>query len=171
MDGEIYVWHYIYLLDCICTALYYCSTWFDLNPLHSIPWLYFPLLDSTTLYHGSTGFYLALLHFSYPQLHPIMVLLGSTWLFSTLPFLYLTLFDSTTLYQGSTWLSLTLVHSTMALLGSTWLYYTLPWLLLALVDSSALYHGSTWIYLTLLYSTMAIPVSIWHTNMIRLGYT
>ena len=43
-----------------------------------LPWIHVTLLDSTTLYHGST------------------------WLYFILPWLYLTPHDSTTFYHGST---------------------------------------------------------------------
>jgi len=63
-----------------------------------LPWLYFTLVDSTLLYHGSTSLY-EILH-SYP-----MALLHSTRLF--------------TLYHGSTSLYLTLYISL------PWLYFNL----------------------------------------------
>ena len=82
------------------------------------------LLDSTTLFQGST------------------------WLYYILPWLYLTLLHS--IYHGSTWLYYILPHSTMALLDSTWLYYILPHSTMALFDSTCLFHGSTstWPYMT-----------------------
>jgi len=49
---------------------------------------YFTLLDSTSLYHGSTSFYLSLQNST-------MALLHSTRLHRTLPWLYFNLLDST----------------------------------------------------------------------------
>ena len=78
---------------------------------NSIQWLYFGLLDSTTVYCGSVIDY-------------------------TLPRLYLVLLSSPALYYSSAWFYLTLLHSIMAVLGSIWLYYSLPWLWLTELDSS-----------------------------------
>jgi len=47
----------------------------------TLPWLYFTLLDSTFLYHGSTSLYR---------------------LYITVPWLYFTLLDSTLLYHDCT---------------------------------------------------------------------
>ena len=78
----------------------------------TLPWLYFTLLDSTLLNHGSTSLYKTLHYSSMAQLH----------------FAYL--------YHGSTSLYSTLHKSTMALLHSTSLYITLPWLYFNLLNST-----------------------------------
>ena len=114
------------------------STWVH----YTLPWLYFAVLDSTTLYHGSTPLY-------------IMALLHTTSVYYILPWLSFTLHDSTTCYHGSPWHSYTL----------PWLYSILPWLYLTLHDSTTFYHGSTWLYYTWLYMplvhyTIATPSSI-----------
>ena len=118
-------WHY-FTLHHPTMALLYSSLLY---------WLYFTLLDSTLLYHGSTLLYI------------------------TLPWLY---HDSTLPKDGSTSLYFSLHYSTMALLDSTLLYITLPWLYLTLPDSTLLYvinlplvHFTLrciqWLYFTLLY--------------------
>ena len=129
----------------------------------TLPWLYFTLLDSKSLYlcstyHVSTSLYLTL-HNS-----------------NTIPFLYFALLDSTPLYHGSTSLYIALYHgskshyipppgssvyftlyqSTMALLDSTRFYINLPWLYFPLLDSTSLYHGSTSFYLILHNSSMTL---------------
>ena len=58
------------------------------------------LLDSTSLYHGSTSLYLFLHHSN-------MALLHSTLLHITPPWFYFTLLDSIVLYHGSTSLYVT----------------------------------------------------------------
>ena len=60
----------------------------------NLPWLYFTLLDSTLLYHGSTPLYLTI-H------NTTLALLHSTRLYITLPWLYFILLDFTLLYHGS----------------------------------------------------------------------
>ena len=112
----------------ICSAI---------TPYHYSAWLYFTLLDSTTLYHASVWLYL---------------IRGSTW------------FYLTTLYQGSSYITLLeLSTPMMALLGFSWLYLILlnsttlhhasTWLYFTLLDSTTVYHASAWLYLILLYST------------------
>jgi len=87
----------------------------NLIPRFLCAWVYrdcaLALPVSTTLHHGSTRLYVALLHST-------MAPLGSTCLYPTPPWLYAALCGSTTLHHGSTWLYLSLLHSTM------WLYWT-----------------------------------------------
>ena len=122
------------------------STWL----YTTLQFLYFTLLDFTSLFHGSTSLflnlYIILYHgctLLYLTLHySIMALFNLTLLDSTTA-LYFTLLDSTLLYHGSilhsTWLNISLKslyctlldpirYSTMALLHSTLLYNTLPWI-------------------------------------------
>ena len=91
------------------TFRFFVQWWSTCNPYT----LYFILLESTLLYHGSTSLY-----HGFTPLHFTMVLFYSTWLFFTLPLVYFTL-----------------IHSTMALLDCTSLYYgsrslqfIVPWL-------------------------------------------
>ena len=79
-----------------------------------LPWLYFTLLDSTLLYHGSTSLYWTL-HYS-----------CSTSLYQTLYYPTMTLLHFILLYNVSIsdyitppWLYFTLYQSTMTLLDST----------------------------------------------------
>ena len=67
------------------------STWLYIT----LPWLYFTLLDSASIYHCSTSLYYTL-HYS------TMALFHTTWLYITLPCLYFTLLYCTSLYHGST---------------------------------------------------------------------
>ena len=71
----------------------------------TLPWLYFSLLDSTLLYHGSTSTY-------YTQHYSTMTILRFTRLYITLYTMALLhsvpLLDSTLLYHGSTSLYITL---------------------------------------------------------------
>ena len=127
--------------------------------------LYFTLLHSTWLNHGSTWLY------------STMALLDSflPWLYVTLhdpTFLYFILLASTLLYHGSTSIYFTLHYSTMdiasslyfivnitlpvALLHCTLLYISLLWFYLTRLHSTWLYHGSTWFYFTLYGSTIAL---------------
>ena len=116
-----------------------------------IPWLYFTLLNSTLLCHGSTSYYFPL-HYSTIALHyfslhkSTMVLLHSIRLYITLPRLYFSLQDCTLLYHGSTSIYYTLHYSTLDLLHSTRLYITIPWLYFTLLDSTLVYHGSSSLY-------------------------
>ena len=153
----------------------------------TLPWFYFTLLCSTSLYNGSTSLYLytlSLLSFIFlDSIHHFI------WLYLLLAWLYCTLVDCTSLYHGSTSLYFTqrgytslystLLHSTMALLDSTvatftlqvlpWLwstlhdYFTPPRLYFIIPDSTLLYHGSTLLYIpvhvTLPYSTMPLLLS------------
>ena len=73
----------------------------------TLPWLYFSLLASTLLYHGSTSLYLT---------RSTLLYYGSTSLNLTLPSPYFILLDSTLLYHGSTSFCFSLHYSTMALL-------------------------------------------------------
>ena len=92
-------WLYFYYGS---TSLYHCSIYF----YFTLPWLYFILLDSTTLYYGSTWLYTLALLFSLNVLPFIKPLLDFT-----LAWLYW-------LYHGST-------SYTIALLLCTWLHSTL----------------------------------------------
>ena len=112
-----------------------------------LPWLYFILLHSTLLYHGSNSFhfilftlpwlYFALLYISLTCLYftPLLPWLSSTGLYSTLP--CMVLLHSSSLYI--------IYH------GSIWLSFTLP-------------YGSTLLYLTLLHSTMALFILLVSTS-------
>ena len=97
----------------------------------TLPWLYFTLLESTSLYHRSTSLYLSL-HYSTMALHL------SSLLNISLPWLYFTQLFLPWLYMH---------YSTMVLLNSTWLYSTLSWLYFCLL------------YSTLIYITMALSHS------------
>ena len=139
----------------------------------TLPWFYFTLLCSTSLYNGSTSLYLytlSLLSFIFLDSirHFIWLYLLQTWLYSTLV-------DCTSLYHGSTslyftqrgYMSLysTLLHSTMALLDSTSFYsgyFYSTGSTMAVLDSTWLLYSTkaalyyTWLYLTLpwLYFTL-----------------
>ena len=125
---------------------------------YTLPWLYLALLDSTTLYHGST--------WQHVTLHCAMALLdlnthhlASTGVYLTLLHPIMSLRDwlqYTMSLLGSTWLYYTLTWDYWTLLGSTWLYYSLPWLYSALLDPTTLCHGSTWQQVTLLDCAMAL---------------
>ena len=139
----------------------------------TLPWFYFTLLCSTSLYNGSTSLYLytlSLLSFIFlDSIHHFI------WLYLLLAWLYCTLVDCTSLYHGSTSLYFTqrgytslystLLHSTMALLDSTSFYsgyFYSTGSTMAVVDSTWLLYSTkavlyyTWLYLTLpwLYFTL-----------------
>ena len=119
----------------------FLPTW----PYITLPWLYFTLLDSKLLYHGSISLY--------------------TWFYTIL------LFDCTSLYCGSSSLHLTLHYSTMVLLHSIRLYITRPWLYFTLLDSTLLYRCFdptslyTWIYITLLYSSTSLHLTLHYSTI------
>ena len=106
-----------------------------------LPWLYFSLLDSTLLHHGSTSLYWTLNHSTAALLH-------STRLFVTLPWLYFTLHCS----------SMTLHLTTLLYEGLTSLYFdiNLPWLSFTILVSTSHLNASTSLYLTLHHSPMAL---------------
>ena len=122
---------FLFLLEHVSTWL--CSTIYGYTSFYlTLLWLYYILLDSMVLYHGSI-----------------------------LPWLYSTPLDSMLFFHGSTSLYFTLHYSTMAPLDSIWLYVTLEWLYFTLVNSTLLwvyftvlnstlhYHDTTSLYLTL----------------------
>ena len=83
----------------------------------TLPLLYFTLLDSTLLYHGSTLLYI-IVPYGYTSFYLILynskiAKLHSTRLYIILPWLFFTLRDSTELYHGYTTLFLTLQNSIM----------------------------------------------------------
>ena len=133
------------------------------------------LLESLTLYRGSTCLYFTLLDLT------LGASLHLNLLHSTMPPVHLALLDSTLLYYtlpclgplGSTWLYLTLLHSTTAVLSSTGFYLNILHSIMArlgstsihLTRSTTLYHASSWlcfilsstrIYLTILRSFMPL---------------
>ena len=90
------------------------------------------VVDFTSLYHGSTSVYLALLYSTMALIH---------------------LLDCTSLYHGSTSiyltsLILTLLHFAIALLDSILFYHGLYYTVL---KGTTVYHKSTWLYFTLLH--------------------
>ena len=126
--------------------------WLYLTLHYSTIALYFTLLKSTLMYHGSTSLY------SYHS---------STWLYKFLLWLYLTLHNSTLIYHGFTSLHFTLHYSSMAHLHSTLLYISLQWIYFALLRSRLLYHGST----SLHYSTIALLHSTWPKKFLPWFFT
>ena len=178
----------LYVLD--STLFYHSSilytTWLYITLLHStwlyvksvstmplllstwlyclLPWLYFIVLDSASLYHGYIFLYI------------------------TLPWFYFNLLDSTFYYLGCSSLCLTLLYFTMALVHCTWLYITLIDSTLIfyrspspLFDSYSIhmhgstllhldftwlycFHGSTLVYMTLpsLYFTLRYSTLLYH---------
>ena len=135
--------------------------------------IYFILLDSTTLYYGSTwvypcptSFYLNVLPFTEALLHSTwlhsgMTVLDCTMVLLHIPLHYLSVHDSTPLYHGFTWLYpcstsfyLNLLHSTCP----TTLYHDSTSLHLTLLHSTM---ALLFVYYTLLHSTMTILHSLW----------
>ena len=144
-----------------CTPVYFTLSWFYLSLLYQLR-LYFILLDSTLLFHGSSSLYLTQNHSTMGLLHCTSLYFtqrGYTSLYltqpytlskfhfilldTTLPWVYIALFDCTSLYHGSTSLYISLLCSTMAPLHSTSLYTILPCLYFTVLQSTSLYHGST----------------------------
>ena len=89
----LYLYIYIYMVRGYCT----------------LPWLYITLLESSTLYHGSTWLY--------------FTLFDSTTLYYASTWLYLILLNSITLYL---WLYWSLLHSTMVLYIYTYIIHPAP---------------------------------------------
>ena len=161
----------------------------------ALPWFYITLLHSTVVLLHSTSLYLTLNIAIYIYtLHSTSVYHGSTWFYFALLWLYLTLLHSTmaplhskmALYMTQPWFYFQ-IHHDFTSLYIPWLYwtlfFTLQWLYLTLQcmglyesaalshgptslchDSTSLYHGSTWpffftlpwLYLTLLHSAMTL---------------
>ena len=100
----------------------------------NLPWLYFILLYSKLIYHGSTSFYFTL--------------------YLTLPCLYFTLLYSTSLYHGSTSLYFTLHYPTVALLHSILL--CINYSTETLLHSILLYITLQWLYFTMGFSALIL---------------
>ena len=129
----------------------------------TLPWLYWILINSKLLYHGSMSLYFTLHDSNMALLHStsfciIQTLLYLTLLHSTLLYHgYFTLLDSTLHYPCSTKFTkhdstMSLLHSTLFYIFLQWLYFTLYFILhdstVHLLHSTFLYHGSISLFTT-----------------------
>ena len=145
----IFYWTLLPSTMALHTGLYYTSPWIYLPPVYSTTLFLLhttvALVESTTIYHGSTALYntlqfLCMDSSTWLSLQSTIAQLSSTKHYYTLPLHYLAVLDSTTLHYGSTCAYFTL-------------YYNLPCLYLTLLhptivplEPTAFYNGSIGLY-------------------------